>query len=653
MTEGLIVETEAVVPAAAPKKRRMWLRVIVGTLLGALAALALTSGLVLAADQQYEGRILPGVRVAGTDLSGLDPDQATAALTTSLAGYGEGTIVVHTRAGDRGIPYAAVGRRPDVAPIVAAAFSVGRAGEPIDRLTTDLRNAVRGVEVAPAVMLDRILLRAAMAAIAAETDLAPVDATVDYSPDSSTVTPAVPGEQMDVDAATDQAAAALSTTEAPSTVDVDASYAPVAPAATTEDAEAAVAAAARMQGPVLLAQGKERWTVTAKTVKTWISLGVRPDGSFGPVVDTQMAAASIAKLAPKVDRPAKSATFLTGKDGKVVGVVAGKEGRTLDPEATAARVAAALLARGADPAVPAVPVEIGFASAAPVLTTEEARQAAPLMKRISTWTTKYEVSERNGFAANITIPTLVIDGTVVGPGEEFDFWKVVGIPTIAQGYKAGGAIINGRTEPTGAFAGGICSCSTTLFNAAVRAGFEILEREAHYYYISRYPLGLDATVWLTGNSGRSMRWRNDTEYPVLVRGFASPGVVRFDLYSVPTGRTVTFTKPVVTNYARATDRTQYTTSLPPGTSKRVEFPTDGMNTSVTRVVKDKDGKVIRTDTFLSRYARVNGLLLIGKKKAPEATPEPPPDEPIVDGGVIPPDGGVIPPDGGVVPSPAP
>ena len=643
MTEGLKVETETVVPTAAPKKRRVWPRVVAGTLFGALAALALTSGLVVAADQQYEGRILPGVRVAGTDLSGLDEDQAMEAVAAALAGFGEGRIVVHTRAGDREIPYAAIARRPDVAPIVAAAFSVGRDGEPIDRLTTDLRNAVRGVEVAPAVTLDRDAARAAMAAIAAETELAPADATVDYSPDGSTVTPAEPGEEMDVDTATDQAVAALSTTDAPDTVYVDATYTPVEATTTTEDAEAAVAAAARMQGPILLAQGKEKWTVTEKTVKTWIGLGTRPDGSLGPVVDTQKAAASIAKLAPKIDRPAKSATFLTGKDGKVVGVVAGKEGRTLDPEATAARVAAALLARGADATVASAPVEIGFASADPVLTTEEARQAAPLMRRISTWTTKYEVSERNGFAANITIPTTIIDGTVIGPGEEFDFWKVVGIPTVEQGYKAGGAIINGRTEPTGAFAGGICSCSTTLFNAAVRAGFEILEREAHYYYITRYPLGLDATVWLTGNSGRSMRWRNDTEYPVLVRGFASPGVVRFDLYSVPTGRTVTFSKPVVTNYARASDVTQYTTSLPPGTSKRVEYPTDGMNASVTRVVKDKDGKVIRTDTFFSRYARVNGLLLIGKKKAPEATPEPTPDVPIVDGGVTPPDGGVVPP----------
>jgi hypothetical protein len=81
--------------------------------------------------------------------------------------------------------------------------------------------------------------------------------------------------------------------------------------------------------------------------------------------------------------------------------------------------------------------------------------------------------------------------------------------------------------------------------------------------------------------------------------------------------------------------TQYTTSLPPGTTKRVEYPENGQDTWVTRVVKDKDGKVIREETFYSHYARVDGLLLVGKKAAPEATPEPEPTD-------LPPTDGIIP-----------
>jgi len=634
--------TESIaVPAAGSATRGRswsWLLAVFGILFGILAAVALTAGLVVAADQQYDGRVLPGVHVAGADLSGMDRDEARAALSAALAPYGEGTVVVEARAGTEEIPYAKIGRTATIEALADQALAVGRDGGSVDRLVSGVRNAVRGVEIEPRVVVDPAKVAAALTAIAARTDAAPTDAQVAYRKDGYTVTPAIPGEGLDVAAATSTIVTALSNTDAPARLTVTPMYIPVEPVVTTAEAYDAVVAAGRMQGVLQLAEGKDRWGISAANVRGWVSLGYRPDGSYGPIVDTAKAATLIAKLAPKVDRPAKSATFLLGKDGKIVGATAATEGRTLDPVATASRVAQALLARAADPAAKTVPVTIAYNPVRPALTTAEARAAAPLMKRISTWTTKYEVSERNGFAANITIPTKVIDGTVIGPGEEFDFWKVVGIPTVEQGYRAGGAIINGHTAPTGAFAGGICSCSTTLFNAAVRAGFEILEREAHYYYISRYPLGLDATVWLSGsNSGRSVRWRNDTEYPVLIRGFASPGVVRFDFYSVPTGRTVEFSKPVVTNYVAAGDFTRYTTTLPPGTANRLEYPTAGMDTAVTRTVKDKNGKVIRVDTFTSRYRKVDGLTLIGKKPdpAPDTTPEPSPELPPVDGGVIP------------------
>jgi vancomycin resistance protein YoaR len=622
---------------ASRRRARVLSLVILGVLFGALAAVALATGLVFAADQQYEGRVLPGVRVAGTDLSGMDRDEARAALSAALAPYGEGTVVVETRAGSEEISYAEIGRSATIDELADQALAVGRGGGSVDRLVSGLRNAVRGVEIEPRVVVDAAKVSAAIAAIAARTDSTPTDAQVAYRKDGYTVTPAIPGQGLDVEAATSTVVDALSIADAPTETTVTPTYIPVEPAVTTPDAYEAVVGAGRMQGVLQLAQGKDRWGISAANIRGWVSLGYRPDGSYGPVVDTAKAATLIAKLAPKVDRPAKSAKFLLGKDGKVVGVVAATEGRTLDPAATAARVAQALLARAEDPAVKPAPVTIAYTPVRPAVTTAEAEEAAPLMKRISTWTTNYEVSERNGFAANISIPTKIIDGTVIGPGEEFDFWKVVGIPTAEQGYQAGGAIINGHTEPTGAFAGGICSCSTTIFNAAVRAGFEILEREAHYYYISRYPLGLDATVWLTGSTGRSMRWRNDTKYPVLVRGFASPGVVRFDLYSVPTGRTVEFTKPLVKNYVAAGDFTRYTTTLPAGTAKRLEYPTAGMDTWVTRTVREKDGTIVRTDTFQSHYSKVDGLTLIGKKPdpKPDATPEPTPELPPGDGGVVP------------------
>jgi vancomycin resistance protein YoaR len=416
----------------------------------------------------------------------------------------------------------------------------------------------------------------------------------------------------------------------PNRLELTAALVPLEPVITDAAAAEAVAGARRMVADVNLALGQQTWTIPASTVRGWISFAATTDGRYVAVVAQDAAVPDLSALAKTTDRAPTDATFLVGRNDTTVGVIAGKDGRQLDVAATSGLVTQAILARAAAGA-PTQPPPVGIVvtTVAPRLTTEQAQQTAPLMQRISTWTTNYPVSERNGFGANITIPTSTIDGYVLAPGAVFDFWQAIGEVSLATGYKAGGAIIDGKTEPTGALAGGICSCSTTLFNAAVRAGLEILARSNHYYYIDRYPLGLDATVFESGSgSVTTMAFRNDTPNPILIRGYASPGVVRFSLFGVPTGRTVTFSTPIVVNRNPGVETTQYTTSIPAGTSQRLEYPTIGMQVTVTRTVTDASGAVIHHDVFKSSYARVDGLTLIGQAASdtgggsPSATPRP-------------------------------
>jgi vancomycin resistance protein YoaR len=232
------------------------------------------------------------------------------------------------------------------------------------------------------------------------------------------------------------------------------------------------------------------------------------------------------------------------------------------------------------------------------------------MKPISTWTTTYQPSERNGNGANIRIPTSKINGYVVNPGETFSFWKAVGPVTKEQGYTYGGAIIDGRTEPQGAIGGGICSASTTLFNAALRAGFQIADRRNHFYYINRYPLGLDATVFISeSGQAQDMTWINDSAYPVVIRGINGKTSVTYTLLGVPNGRTTAFTDPIVKNYTKAHTETRVDKTLPPGTRKQTEYATDGQDVWVTRTVKDKTGAVIHKETYYSHYATITGIIL--------------------------------------------
>src|SRR4029079_15950946 len=246
----------------------------------------------------------------------------------------------------------------------------------------------------------------------------------------------------------------------------------------------------------------------------------------------------------------------------------------------------------------------------PALSTAQAKAAIPKMRAISSWTTPYQSSERNGNGANIRIPTSKINGYVVGPGETFSFWKAVGPVTKEGGFTQGGAIIDGHTEPQGAIGGGICSCSTTLFNAVLRAGYTMGDRLNHFYYINRYPLGLDATVFISASGqAQDMTWTNDTAYPVVIQGVNTTGVVKFVLYSVPNGRTVTFSDPIVKNYTKAHTETKVDKSLPRGTRKQIEYATDGQDVWVTRTVTDKSGAVIDKFTYYSHYATITGIIL--------------------------------------------
>ena len=288
------------------------------------------------------------------------------------------------------------------------------------------------------------------------------------------------------------------------------------------------------------------------------------------------------------------------------GVSASTMGRALDVDATAKNVVAALSARAAGTASQK-PVKVKTMAVAPELSTDEATKRAPLLDMVGSWTTHYQPSAHNGFAANISIPARKLDGMVVRPGQVFDFWNAIGEVSFRAGYRLGGAIVGGHSVEGKALAGGICATSTTLFNAAARGGLEILTRSPHWYYITRYPLGLDATV----SQSQTMRFRNDTAHPILIKAYASPGTVRFEIWSVPNGRSVSWSRPRVTNVVRGYDSVQPTSTLAKGKRERIEWPVDGKDVSVTRTVTNADGRVVHRDTFVSHYHRMVGITLVG------------------------------------------
>jgi vancomycin resistance protein YoaR len=232
---------------------------------------------------------------------------------------------------------------------------------------------------------------------------------------------------------------------------------------------------------------------------------------------------------------------------------------------------------------------------------------------------------------NISRPAQILNGRVIQPGEHFSFLRAVGPIDPAHGFALGGVILKGVSNHTGAMGGGICSASTTFFNAAARAGLQIDERHAHFYHIDRYPMGLDATVYSNGSTTWDMRFTNDTAFPIVIRSWVSGGstkTIHVQFWSKTDGRKTVFSTPVVTNPVAAKDTTVYVASLPnKAKSYRKEYPTPGLDAYVTRTVTDATGAVIHYDQYYSHYTKVDGLLQIAGTPPPPKTPTPKPTKP--------------------------
>ena len=599
-------------PASPSRSGGIVVRFALAFVAGLVLVIAIGGGALYAYGQQYTGKVLPGVSVGDTDLSGLSPEEARATLEAALGSFGEGTITLSGPDGDTTVRYDEIGREPDLDAMVADALAAGRHGETMAALLGAPQTALRGVSLPAAVRYDEAKLADAVAEAAATIDREPVDATLTAEKGTYTTTDSVDGRTVDQEALLATLDEQLTPVDAPAEISAEIPYTTQVPAFETADATTAIDTAARMAQDVVLTRGDKTWTIKGSKLLPLITFSPTSDGSFVPVVDRDGIKPLLKAVARDVDKAAANARFKVS-GSRVVFSRAAKDGRKLDRGATQDAILEALMNRQAgQPDKELAPVVVVKEAA---VTTAFAKRIAPRMKRISKWTTYFPIWDRNGFGANIWIPARMISGEVVGPGETFSFWDTVGEVTRSKGYTDGGAIINGKTEPQGALAGGICSCSTTLFNAALRAGYKMGDRRNHYYYIDRYPLGLDATVFKSGSgSNQDMTWTNDTKYPVLIRGIntrsGGTGYVTFYLYSVPTGRKVSIGTPHVSNVRQATDTRVAVSSKPKGWSERVESPHDGMVVTRTVTVTRK-GKLISRRTYVSNYGVVTGVVQYG------------------------------------------
>ena len=618
--------------ATAPARRSM----LIG--FGATLALGLLVlvGMATAIGASAGANVLRGVTVGGVPVGGLTRAQAAEHLAAQLPSLAAGEAVVRVADMEQRVAYADLGRGYDMDAMLDSALSVGRGGNPVADGISRLRTLVHATAL-PVVVhaYDDAALASISASVAEAVSHPPVEGAVLRDGTEFTVRPSELGTVVDVQTVSAALAAAVDSPD-PADVVVELSPATIAPIVDTEMAETAAAAATAMVDDLELnipGADQESVPLDADTIASWISFGPEAELSYTARLHTGAVATAVSTLAEDINQDAVNAQIGVGAGGGLGGVIAGQEGRALNVDETVAGLVDALKERAAGGSVASLGLAVDVTE--PSFTTAEAEAQLPQMQMISSWTTYYVPGDGNGYGNNINIPARDIDGRNLAPGETFSFWGSIGPVTVERGFQYGGVIIGGRSVAGGAIGGGICSTSTTIFNAALRAGLEMGVRANHYYYIDRYPDGLDATVYMDDSFVQDMTFTNDTDNVIVIRGFGGNGFVTFQLWSIPTGRSVVITNPVTSNHRVAADTTVVDGSMAPGTSRRVEYPHNGHDVSRTRYVYDANGNLIHQNTYFSSYRTVNGIVAVGPavvQAAPEPpppAPEPPPSEPPV------------------------
>lgn len=103
-----------------------------------------------------------------------------------------------------------------------------------------------------------------------------------------------------------------------------------------------------------------------------------------------------------------------------------------------------------------------------------------------------ELNSNRNRTINIQRAAELIDGTILAPGEIFSFNTRVGERSRNNGFVSAPVII-GR-QMVDDIGGGICQVASTLYNASIRAGLQIIERHPHSINVKYVPNGQDAAI---------------------------------------------------------------------------------------------------------------------------------------------------------------
>jgi vancomycin resistance protein YoaR len=115
--------------------------------------------------------------------------------------------------------------------------------------------------------------------------------------------------------------------------------------------------------------------------------------------------------------------------------------------------------------------------------------------------------------SNAILAGRYIDGHIIPPNGVFSFNELVGDRSHSKGFEAA-PFLNGDGLLEDAPGGGICQLASTIYNAGLLGGLEVVERHPHSRTVLHVPPGRDATI---ASWRKDLKFKNPFQHPLLFR----------------------------------------------------------------------------------------------------------------------------------------
>jgi vancomycin resistance protein YoaR len=255
-------------------------------------------------------------------------------------------------------------------------------------------------------------------------------------------------------------------------------------------------------------------------------------------------------------------------------------------------------------------VPVSVVNKPPAFSTEDARKLG-ITDLVAEFETPYDPGYPRVTKINRAVE--ILDGTILKPNETFDLNQRLGERTVDRGFVLAPMIDEGRLKDD--VGGGVSQIATMLYNGAFLSGLKLIHHTPHSFYITRYPMGREATVsW----GGPELTFQNDWAAPLVInlQAFDDHIVVRF--FSRKLGRRIEYGTDEPTDIVEAKTRKVLNSQLAVGETKTVqEGGQQGFAVTYWRKVF-AGSKLSSNETFSWTYHPEDTIIEVGP------TPPPPP-----------------------------